>query len=183
MVRLLVKLRAVAAVESDLVNGPKQHSNKKKQRKRSHDAHLNGCRMIGKVTREGLRGSGGACLSAIGPAKRGDVRPSPCHKPLPWVLFYAAHTPSVNRRKPSSVQMIRGVAFVSAEIIRLDDFRLQPANDDIDCDMVTAIDVAIRDLREILQFWGSEGARARTQECERMLTRVFNNGVTSSPVS
>lgn len=72
---------------------------------------------------------------------------------------------------------------MSAEIICLDDFRLQPANDDIDCDMVTAIDVAIRDLREILQFWGSEGARARTQECERMLTRVFNNGVTSPPVS
>jgi hypothetical protein len=67
---------------------------------------------------------------------------------------------------------------VSAEIIRLDDFRLPTANDDIDCDMVTAIDVAIRDLREILQFWGSEGARARTQECERMLTRVLNNGVT-----
>ena len=67
---------------------------------------------------------------------------------------------------------------MSAEIIRLDDFRLQPANDDIDCDMVTAIDVAIRDLREILQFWGSEGTRVRAQECERMLERVLKNGVT-----
>lgn len=44
--------------------------------------------------------------------------------------------------------------------------------------MITAIDVAIRDLREILQYWGSEGARARAHECEQMLTRVFNNGVT-----
>jgi hypothetical protein len=31
-------------------------------------------------------------LSAIGPAKRGNVRPCPCHKPLSWVRFYAAHT-------------------------------------------------------------------------------------------
>jgi hypothetical protein len=66
---------------------------------------------------------------------------------------------------------------VSAEIIRLDDFRVQPANDDFDCDMLTAVDVAIRDLREILQFWGSEGARVRAQECERMLARVLKNSV------
>jgi hypothetical protein len=67
---------------------------------------------------------------------------------------------------------------VSADIIRLDDFRARP-DDDEACDIVTAVDVAIRDLREILQFWGTEGARARAQECERMLSRVFHNGVTS----
>jgi len=72
---------------------------------------------------------------------------------------------------------------VSAEIIRLEDFRPQPASDDVDCDMVTAIDVAIRDLREILSYWGSEAARVRAQECERMLTRVFKNGVTPPAVS
>ncbi len=67
---------------------------------------------------------------------------------------------------------------MSAEIIRLDDFRAQPANDDDEaCDMVTAVDVAIRDLREILSYWGSEGARVRAQECERMLTRVLKSGV------
>jgi hypothetical protein len=67
---------------------------------------------------------------------------------------------------------------VSAEIIRLEDFRVPPAiDDDVDCDMVTAIDVAIRDLREILSYWGSEGARVRAQECERMLARVLKNGV------
>ena len=67
---------------------------------------------------------------------------------------------------------------MSAEIIRLDDFRAHPAaEDDVDCDMVTAIDVAIRDLREILSYWGSEGARVRAQECERMLARVLKNGV------
>jgi hypothetical protein len=67
---------------------------------------------------------------------------------------------------------------VSAEIIRLDDFRVEPAEDDELCDMVTAIDVAIRDLREILSYWGSEGARVRAEECERMLARVLKNGVT-----
>ena len=72
---------------------------------------------------------------------------------------------------------------MSAEIIRLDEFRAQPANDDVDCDMVTAIDVAIRDLREILQFWGSEGARVRALECERMLARVLKNGVMPPAVS
>ena len=73
---------------------------------------------------------------------------------------------------------------MSAEIIRLDAFRTQPAiEDDVDCDMVTAIDVAIRDLREILSYWGSEGARVRAQECERMLARVLKNGVTPESAS
>jgi hypothetical protein len=68
---------------------------------------------------------------------------------------------------------------VSAEIIELDTYRLQKAEsfDDEPCDMATAIDVAIRDLREILQHWGSEGARARALECERMLSRVYQNDV------
>jgi hypothetical protein len=65
---------------------------------------------------------------------------------------------------------------VSAEIIRLDDFRTKPIDED-SCDMVTAIDVAIRDLREILDCWGTEEARVRAQECERMLARVLGNGV------
>lgn len=74
---------------------------------------------------------------------------------------------------------------MSAEIIRLDDFRAHPAaaDDEADCDMVTAIDVAVRDLREILSYWGSEGARVRAQECERMLARVLKNGVLPPAVS
>ena len=71
---------------------------------------------------------------------------------------------------------------MSAEIIHLDDFRAQRADDE-SCDMVTAIDVAIRDLREILSYWGSEGARVRAQECERMLARVLKNGVTPPAAS
>ena len=65
---------------------------------------------------------------------------------------------------------------MSAEIIRLDDFRTDAVLD-AECDMVTAIDVAIRDLREILGDWGTDGARLRAEECERMLSRVFRNSV------
>jgi hypothetical protein len=45
---------------------------------------------------------------------------------------------------------------------------------------VTAVDVAIRDLRDILSCWGSEAARQRTQECETMLRRAFSESVVSS---
>jgi hypothetical protein len=72
--------------------------------------------------------------------------------------------------------------FVSAEIIRFADFRVGPT-DNAECDLVTAVDVAIRDLREILQCWGTDGARERAQECESMLSRVFRNSVTLPPAS
>src|SRR6266581_269215 len=65
---------------------------------------------------------------------------------------------------------------VSAEIIRLDDFRADAVLD-IECDIATAVDVAIRDLREILMDWGTDRERPRAEECERMLSRVFRNGV------
>ena len=73
---------------------------------------------------------------------------------------------------------------MSAQIIQLDAYRIlamEPVEEET-CDMATAIDVAIRDLREILQYWGSEGARARASECERMLSRVYAGGA-NSPVS
>ena len=60
----------------------------------------------------------------------------------------------------------------------LSDFRVDEAADD-EIDLVTAVDVAIRDLREILCYWGSEGARQRAQECELMLRRAFSGSVAS----
>ena len=57
---------------------------------------------------------------------------------------------------------------MSAEILSLSDYRTDdPTVGEID--LVTAVDVAIRDLREILECWGSEAARQRAQECELML--------------
>ena len=46
-----------------------------------------------------------------------------------------------------------------------------------DIDLATAVDVAIRDLREILSCWGSEAARQRAQECELMLLHAFSEFV------
>jgi len=71
---------------------------------------------------------------------------------------------------------------VSAEILKLSDYRFEdPADDGID--LATAVDVAIRDLREILSCWGSEAARQRAQECELMLRRAFSGPAVGQPES
>ena len=62
---------------------------------------------------------------------------------------------------------------MSAEILKFSDYY---AGDDAEAeiDLATAVDVAIRDLREILLYWGSEVARQRAEECELMLRRAFS---------
>jgi hypothetical protein len=62
---------------------------------------------------------------------------------------------------------------VSAKILKLSDYRI---NEVADCeiDLATAVDVAIRDLREILSAWGSATARQRAQECELTLRRALS---------
>lgn len=57
---------------------------------------------------------------------------------------------------------------MSAKILSLSDYRTDEA-DVGEIDLVTAVDAAIRDLREILECWGSEVARQRAQECKLML--------------
>jgi len=56
----------------------------------------------------------------------------------------------------------------------LSDYRVEDGAEG-DIDLATAVDVAIRDLREILLCWGSEAARQRAQECESMLRRAFSS--------
>ena len=65
---------------------------------------------------------------------------------------------------------------MSAKILRLSDYRIDDGAAD-EIDLATAVDVAIRDLREILQCWGSEIARQRAGECEMMLHRAFSRFV------
>jgi len=65
---------------------------------------------------------------------------------------------------------------VNAEILKLSDYRIDDAADD-EIDLITAVDVAIRDLREILMCWGSDRARQRTQECELMLRRIYSASI------
>jgi hypothetical protein len=69
---------------------------------------------------------------------------------------------------------------VSAEIFRFSDYRNDDSSD-AKIDLATAVDVAIRDLREILSCWGSEVARQRAEECELTLRRAFSECVTGQP--
>jgi hypothetical protein len=61
---------------------------------------------------------------------------------------------------------------LSAEIIWLCD-RASEADADLVIDLRTAVDVAIRDLKEVQSHWGSKHARERLLECETMLRRVL----------
>lgn len=59
-----------------------------------------------------------------------------------------------------------------AEIIQFRS-KAQLAEDDDEIDLFTAVDVAIRDLRDIAARWGEESARAQAEECRLMLERAF----------
>ena len=48
---------------------------------------------------------------------------------------------------------------------------------DPEIDLLTAVDVAIRDLREISRRWGEESARRQAEECRQMLEGAFNAAV------
>ena len=61
---------------------------------------------------------------------------------------------------------------MSAEIIRLRD-RRRDAEASLEIDLPTAIDVAIRDLREIEAQWGTALALERLAECRAMLLTVY----------
>ena len=65
---------------------------------------------------------------------------------------------------------------MSAEIISLSEYRISDVADD-EISLATAVDVAVRDLREILNSWGSETARQRAVECELTLRRAYSGFV------
>ena len=44
-------------------------------------------------------------------------------------------------------------------------------------DLLTAVDAAIRDLRDIAERWGEESSRALAEECRRMLERALDAAV------
>jgi hypothetical protein len=71
---------------------------------------------------------------------------------------------------------------VSADVLRLRDYRIDDGVDG-EIDLATAVDVAIRDLREILMCWGSEIARQRAEECESTLRRAYSGFVNDQTVS
>jgi len=61
---------------------------------------------------------------------------------------------------------------LSADVIWLSDRKVaREAEPTID--LRTAVDVAIRDLREIQCYWGTDLARERLLECHDMLQKVL----------
>jgi hypothetical protein len=59
-------------------------------------------------------------------------------------------------------------------------FRMKPTqveDDDGALDLLTAVDAAIRDLRDIAERWGEESSRRLAEECRRMLERAFDAAV------
>ena len=66
----------------------------------------------------------------------------------------------------------RGCATL-AEIIQ---FRSRPelAEENGDIDLMTAVDAAIRDLRDIVERWGEEASRLQADACRRMLEKAFS---------
>ena len=62
-------------------------------------------------------------------------------------------------------------AALTAKILRLSDYR-RPDGEPV-VDVLTAVDVAIRDLDEIVSRWGSEEARCQARECRKMLAMAY----------
>lgn len=52
---------------------------------------------------------------------------------------------------------------------------IEPEDESID--LLTAVDAAIRDLREISARWGEEASRRQAADCLQMLERAFESAV------
>jgi hypothetical protein len=51
--------------------------------------------------------------------------------------------------------------------------RSVPEADPCEVDLLTAIDVAIRDLADITRNWGTEGARRQAEDCRAILMQAY----------
>jgi hypothetical protein len=62
-----------------------------------------------------------------------------------------------------------------AEIIQFPLRHAEPDDDEsLDIDLLTAVDVAIRDLRDIAKALGEDTVREQAEACRRMLERAFS---------
>jgi hypothetical protein len=55
--------------------------------------------------------------------------------------------------------------------------RVEPEPEEEGIDLLTAVDAAIRDLREISARWGEETSRLQAADCLQMLERAFHGAV------
>jgi hypothetical protein len=53
--------------------------------------------------------------------------------------------------------------------------RAERFDEEADIDLLTAVDAAIRDLREIAQRWGEEASRLQAEQCREMLERAYQS--------
>jgi hypothetical protein len=60
-----------------------------------------------------------------------------------------------------------------AEVIPFPSRVVREPEDDLQIDLMTAVDVAIRDLREMARTMDLAASRARADECRRLLERAF----------
>ena len=62
-----------------------------------------------------------------------------------------------------------------AEVIPFPVRRIEmPADDELDIDLLTAVDAAIRDLRDISLRWGEEASRQQAEACRLMLEKAYD---------
>jgi hypothetical protein len=78
---------------------------------------------------------------------------------------------------PRAVVDSRGALVRVAEIIPFRRKNRESEEEDSAVDLLTAVDAAIRDLRDIAERWGEESSRALADECRRMLERAFDAAV------
>jgi hypothetical protein len=65
-----------------------------------------------------------------------------------------------------------------AEVIPFPSRRPEAGHEeDLEIDLLTAVDAAIRDLRDIALRWGEEASREQAEACRLMLERAFNAAV------
>lgn len=72
---------------------------------------------------------------------------------------------------------------MTAQIVQLSDYRVacESCEADEDIDLATAVDVAIRDLRDIQARWGTDVARQIAEDCEQMLRRALVGSMAQPP--
>ena len=63
-----------------------------------------------------------------------------------------------------------------AEIIKFRS-RADICDEGPEVDLLTAVDAAIRDLKDILAGWGQEESRRQAEECRLMLERAFDAAI------
>jgi hypothetical protein len=56
--------------------------------------------------------------------------------------------------------------------------RIGITEEEPEIDLLTAVDVAIRDLRDISARWYEVSSRTQADECLRMLERAFRSAIT-----